>query len=218
MAEIKVSGIPVETFSKPIREALGHYSSITDGKVQFDADAAAELIQSPDSESASSRPTDVDYRGKAVGRLTVIALAPQDGTGTPLEDPQARPFLMAGKPNPKWKPVPQTCHTAAHLTIATYMLPREGKENSAAMYQGSIQQRLLNGGRLRFHTLGQKLEAGKTPATQEPLVSLYTGYDEHDTRFGSQTALVNRKELVQVFGTLSTQKPSQIFEVLAATR
>jgi hypothetical protein len=218
MAEIKVSGIPVETISKPIREALGHYSSMTNGTVQFDADAAAELIQSPDSESASSRPTDVDYRGEAIGRLTVIALAPQDGTGTPLENPQAEPFLIAGKPSPKWKPTLQTCHTAAHLTIATYALPREGKEDSAALYQGSIQQRLLNDGRLRFHTLGQKLGADKRPATQEPLVSLYTGYTEHDARFGDQTALTNRLELIQVFGILSTQEPSQMFEALAATR
>lgn len=76
-----IRGVPLRKFEEPIRTALAFYSDISDGRVTFDIDQAAQLTPTPEKPYSARSATTVKFMGETATKLYVIAFAPQEGSG-----------------------------------------------------------------------------------------------------------------------------------------
>ena len=211
----EVVGVPVASLEETIRFGLQGYSEVSDGKVEFDLDAAGKLELTPDKPNSARSATTVMYLGEAAATFYVIAFAPEDGTGDEshqeLVDVDTGEYPHATKVIGRNK---YLTHSEAHLTILTRQI--EDVDAEPIAFAGNLD--LLDGrfGKVeKLAELGQEdyqsVVEGKSFAF--PRSTLTVGYKgalkwkEGDgmwsywrQRFGEVHAVYNPHEELQVCG------------------
>ncbi len=210
--------MPVASLEETIRYGLQGYSDLSEGKVEFDLDAASKLGLTPDKPNSARSVTTVKYLGEAVATLYVIAFAPEDGTGDEsyqkLEKIDTGDYPHATKVIGRNK---ASTHSEAHLTLLTQQI--EDADAEPIAFAGSLD--LLDGrfGKVKkLANLGQDQESydatlqGESQAT--PRSTLTAGYHRAldwkegsgmmwsywRQRFGEVHAVYNPHEELQVCG------------------
>lgn len=204
-----VSGVELETMSDPIRVALREFSDRSNGAVQFNVDAAAQLQLTPDKPNSARSATDVLHLDEIAGTLYVIAFDIEDGTGD--ENTFKLVDQMGGGMYPlEPKVVPRSkagYHSEAHLALASFFA---NSDEDPILFANNLDLVGLRNGILsQMGTLGQSgydfARASFRKIDAEPTATYTTGYSsETGERFGDPHAVYNAKpHFIQVAGFLA---------------
>ena len=195
----EVAGIDLRTLEMPIHDALEMFQEISNQRIVFDLDNAPTLELTPDKPNSARSTTEVSHRGETIGKMSVIAFAPYDGTGDEsaysVHDVTSAPRYVLPI-SPKIVPRSKTgIYSEIHLPLTGQFTALPDRD--PVLFAGHLdvlgfdnRYRLITIGRLGqgLTDFVNALESG-SPAT--PTARLTTGYDRRGERFGDPHSVYN---------------------------
>jgi len=218
----EIAGLPLAKFEEPVRHALQFYQKRAHRKTAFDFDTAASLGRTPEDTTSALSRSRVEFAGKAIAELRVVAFAPGDGTGN--EDDFKLFDLYTGVLPRQSKIVPRrknNIRQEACLPLASFHANQPDAEPvllASSLALLSVKESLLNSDTItRVGFLGSKppqyqlqmygirTDHSSANYTVADIIR-YNGKDEELVRTGDPNAVYNPyPEYVQVCGFIALE-------------
>jgi len=205
----EVAGVALSDLTTPIHDALTTYQDLSNGSLQFELDVASVVELTPEKPNSARSVSTVQHLGETIGKLRVIAFAPNDGTGDESTYSLEGVYPERGLPaHSKIVPRSKTgIDSELHFTLAGKFKDIAGDPVPFAGHLDVIGFRndgyigSIGSVGLGMNAFVNALELGN-PA--EPTVSLTVGKDFLGERSGDPHAIYNSfGEVVQVAGFLA---------------
>jgi hypothetical protein len=203
-----IEGVRLDSLQEPIHTAVTEYQQRSEGRFEFDSEAASQLELTPEKANSARSVSPVRYLGREIGDMYVIAFKPCDSTGDESTY-KLNELAVSGQYPWESKVVPRLktgIHSEVHMNLVTQKIADVHAE--PGLFNGTYDLLGLRGRIVKkIGTVGLETPAvlsDERVPTATLTVGYQPGHEQMTERFGDPHAVYSPvPETIQVCAFLA---------------